>query len=140
MPVDLPPQQGAVSGYTAPAPECRYLTALEAQEAFNRLRSALPGTRFDHARPSEICGLVRLQLANGKTAYTDASGRYFLLAFALDTHKGGPADNDELLSQQMQARERFPKQAIPGVMPAPAPVDGALMTPIPATPYQLRAR
>lgn len=105
--MDLPPQLPEQSAYVAPAPECRYLTNSEAQAAFERLRARLPGTAFDHARPSEVCGLVRVQLARGTVAYTDATGRYFLLAFALDTHKGSPADQETAIEHAIEARETF---------------------------------
>lgn len=131
MAMDLPPSVQAAPAYVASAPECRYLTTYEAQQAFERLKGSLPGTAFSHARPSEVCGLVRVQLANGKVAYTDATGRFLLLAFALDTHRGGPADNQEALDKAFEERERFPDKAIPGVMPRPAPVEGPLMSPIP---------
>lgn len=131
MAMDLPPAPPAI---TAPAPACHYLSQAEATTALARLQRALPGTAFSGARASEVCGMVRLELANGKTAYTDPTGRYFLLAFALDTHRGEPADNEETLSKEMDSRDKFPKEAIPGVLPAPAPVDDTLMSPIPLTP------
>lgn len=129
--MDLPPAVQSPPAYVSAAPECRYLNAYEAQQAFARLKGALPGTAFDSAKPSEVCGLVRVQLANGKVAYTDATGRYLLLAFALDTHRGGPADNQEALEKALVERDRFPSQAVPGVMPKPAPAEGPLMSPIP---------
>lgn len=129
MPMDLPPNPPAIYA-PAPTPECRYLNAAEADVAFKRLRASLPSTSFERATPSEICGLVRVQMSNGKAGYTDATGRYFLLAFAMDTHKGGPADNAEQLSQQLGDRDKFPQEAIPGVMPRGAPVTGPLMSPI----------
>lgn len=136
MPLDLPPNPPAA--YVAPAPECRYLTQAEAQVALGRLSRQLPSTRFEHAQPSEVCGLVRLQLASGKTVYTDPTGRYLLLAFALDTHRGSPADTSETLEQALEERSRYPTTAIEGLSP---PVlddlpDGPLMTPVPlvATP------
>lgn len=122
MPADLPPNIPAapVASYVAPAPACHYLSNSEAQVAFARLRQRLSGTAFDNARPSEICGLVRVQLASGKTVYTDATGRYLLLTFALDTHRGEPADNSEQLEQAIQDRETYPNVSIPNVFPPPA--------------------
>ncbi|RQR65284.1 hypothetical protein DIE18_02030 [Burkholderia sp. Bp9125] len=122
MPALMPPQPAVQPpALVAPAPACRYLSNSEAQAAFERLRASLPSTQFDGAQPSEICGLVRVQLANGSAAYTDATGRYFLLAFALDTHRGSPADNSQQLEDAIQKRQAFPAEAIPGVMPSPAP-------------------
>lgn len=122
MPADLPPDIPLTppSGYVAPAPACHYLSNTEAQVAFARLRQRLSGTAFDNARPSEICGLVRVQLASGKTVYTDATGRYLLLTFALDTHRGEPADNSEKLEEAITDREAYPNVSIPNVFPPPA--------------------
>ncbi len=133
MPMDMPPNVPQAA-YVAPAPECRYLTKSEAQVALQRLRQRLPSTPFDTASPSEICGLVRIQLASGKVVYTDPTGRYLLLTFALDTHRGSPADTSEALEEAFEARSKYPDTAIPGLTP-PFPEDeptGPLMTPVPA--------
>jgi len=120
MPAALPPPPMTVPpALIAPAPECRYLSDAEAQTAFARLRANLPSTKFANARPSEVCGMVRVQLERGTVAYTDSTGRYFLLAFALDTHRGSPADNEEKVESAIENRQSFPSQAIPGVMPTP---------------------
>lgn len=132
MPMDMPPNVPQAA-YVAPAPECRYLTNGEAQVAMQRLRQRLPSTQFDNARPSEICGLVRIQLASGKVVYTEPTGRYLLLTFALDTHRGSPADNSEELEQAIEARSNYPEQAVPGLTP-PMPEEvpeAPLMSPIP---------
>lgn len=115
MPADIPPQMLNPPAIVAPAPACHYLSQQEAQAAFARLRQRLPGTNFVSARPSEVCGLVRVQMARGSVAYTDATGRYFLLALALDTHRGSPADNDQTVEKAFEARESFPAESIPGV-------------------------
>ncbi len=133
MPADLPPYVPQVA-IVAPAPECRYLTNSEAQVALQRLRQRLPSTQFDNAKPSEICGLVRVQLASGKVVYTEPTGRYLMLTFALDTHKGSPADNEEQLEKAVESRSKYPATAIPGLSP-PALEElpaGPLMTPVPA--------
>jgi hypothetical protein len=101
------------------APACHYLNNAEAQVAFERLKRNLPSTRFTGARPSEICGLVRVDLAGGTAAYTDATGRYFLLAFALDTNKGSPADNADTLNTQIARRQQNPVTAETGARPEP---------------------
>lgn len=108
------------------APECLYLSQRDANLALARLQRALPSTAFESASPSEICGMVRVKLANGTSAYTDVTGRYLLLAFALDTHRGSPADNSETLEQAIDSRSEYPGQAIPGVLPPP--IEGPLIS------------
>lgn len=132
MALDLPPPT-APAAYVAPAPECRYLTHNEAQVALQRLRRQLPSTPFDQAQPSEICGLVRVQLASGKTVYTDPTGRYLLLTFALDTHRGSPADTSEQLEQAIEERSHYPENALSGLTPPmlDEPPAGPWLTPAP---------
>lgn len=115
MAADLPPNVpvpavAAVAAVVPPAPPCRMLTQEEARVAFERLRARLSSTAFATPgyRPSEICGLAQITLARGSVAYTDATGRYFLLALALDTQKGGPADAPALdagINQLFDERE-----------------------------------
>lgn len=134
MPLDMPPNVPQAA-YVAPAPECRYLTNSEAQIALGRLRQRLPSTSFESARPSEICGLVRLQLASGKVVYTEPTGRYLMLTFALDTHRGSPADASDALEQAIEDRSKYPDKAVPG-LPPPPPVEDSnepLMTPVLST-------
>lgn len=132
MPMDLPPNEPQAA-IVAPAPECRFLTNSEAQVALQRLRHRLPSTAFENARPSEICGLVRIQLASGKVVYTEPTGRYLMLTFALDTHRGSPADTSEELEQAIESRSKYPEKPIQGLTPPEreAPPEGSLMTPIP---------
>lgn len=126
MPVAaLPPEVVNPPAIVAPAPACHYLSQQEAQAAFERLRQRLPSTHFVGARPSEVCGLVRVQMALGSVAYTDATGRYFLLALALDTHRGSPADNDQSVEKAIEERESFPAQSIPGVMRPSAEINNS---------------
>ena len=123
MPPDLDKAQPAHTppAYYAPGPECNYLTNTQAQEAFQRLRSRLPGTSFDNAKPSEVCGLVRVQLSSGKIVYTDPTGRFLLLALALDTHKGEPADASSELEIQLERRQTFPENPLPGIFKGSTP-------------------
>lgn len=119
--MSLPPQAvnpPAIVAHADTVPSCHYLTDAEAQVAFARLKNALPSTHFIDAKPSEICGLVHVRMENNMSAYTDPTGRFFLLAFALDTARGSPADNNEALDQQMAKRQKFPDKPIPGVMPS----------------------
>lgn len=104
-------------------PQCVYLTHAQAQEAFSRLRARLPGTAFDNARPSEVCGLVQVQFRNGSVAYTDPTGRYLLLAFAFDTHAGQPADMSQAVEVELDRRMTFPQTPIEGVFPGSAPAE-----------------
>lgn len=126
MAMDMPPIDvhsaalKPVAAIAAPAiPSCHLLTQQEADMAFERLRRSLPSTAFDNAKPSQICGLVRVQMASGKVVYTDTTGRFLLLTFALDTHRGSPADNNEQLEQQIEDRSAYPAEAIPGLTPPP---------------------
>lgn len=130
--MDLPPVDvhsaalQPVAALSAPdIPVCHLLSQAEADMAFTRLRRSLPSTAFDNAKPSQICGLVRVQMASGKVVYTDTSGRYLLLTFALDTHRGSPADNNDNLEQAIEDRSVYPAEAIPGLTPPmPAESDG----------------
>lgn len=119
MPMDLPPQGPAVPALSAPAPECMYVSHRAAQIAMANLQRSLPGTPFVSAKASEICGLVRLEMASGKVVYTDATGRFLLLTFALDTHRGEPADNAATLERTLEDRQTFPTDPIPNVFPLP---------------------
>lgn len=126
MAMDLPPVDvhaaalRPVAAVSAPAvPACHLLSQHEADMAFERLRRSLPSTAFDNARPSQICGLVRVQMASGKVVYTDTTGRYLLLTFALDTHRGSPADNSEELEHAIEDRSAYPEEAVPGLTPPP---------------------
>lgn len=132
MPLDMPPNIPQAA-YVATAPECRYLTSAEAQVALQRLRRQLPSTSFDNARPSEICGLVRVELSSGKVVYTEPTGRYLMLAFAMDTHRGSPADTSDALEQAIESRSKYPDKPVPGLTPPslPEPPVEPLMTPIP---------
>lgn len=106
MPLDLPPQ--SPPAIELRASECRVLNAVQAQAAFIRLKQRLPSTAFAEARPSEICGLVWVKMKRGTIAYTDATGRYLILALALDTHRGSPADVSSALEREIDERETNP--------------------------------
>lgn len=97
----MPPAPPAIR---APAPACHILAQAEADEALARLRRRLPSTPFESAHPSAVCGLAVLRLKSGKLAYTDATGRFLLLALALDTHSGSPAETSEALEQALARR------------------------------------
>jgi hypothetical protein len=135
MPVAMPPHIPPAA-YVAPAPECHYVSKAEAQVALSRLRARLPSTSFVDASPSEICGLVRIQMASGKVVYTEPTGRYLLLTFALDTERGSPADTSDKLDKAIEERSTYPDTPLPGVTPPPPeepPAPGAMFTPIPAS-------
>lgn len=116
MPMDLPPQLPPPPPALIAQASCQPLTDLQAQLAFLRLKARLPSTAFTEARPSEICGLVWVKMARGSVAYTDATGRYLLLALALDTHKGSPADVSTTVETAVAARETRPATPIPGIV------------------------
>jgi len=99
----------------AAQPECQYLTQNQAQTALNLLKAKLPSTPFESAQPSEICGLVRVQLQSGKVAYTEPTGRYLLLAFAFDTERGEPADVSAALDGEIDRRQSVPSNLPPGL-------------------------
>lgn len=75
----------------APAPSVR-VSQEEAQRALARLRSANPGTTFVSAEASQVPGLIKITLADGKLAYADKSGRYLFVGVIFDMHVGKPLD------------------------------------------------
>lgn len=120
--MDLPPpmieveQQlnSASSAYVVPyAPECSYLTHSQAQYALRQLQQNLPGTTFVAAGPSEICGLVKVEMESGTVVYTEPTGRYLMLTFAFDTNKGSPADVGMELQAQIEKRQSSTNSPIP---------------------------
>ena len=108
MPIDLPSVPPTATQSAAAA--CHVLTSEEAARAFQHLRRRLPSTEFEGAAPSEICGLVRVQLKHGTKAYTDVTGRYFLLALSLDTNKGSPADGSTAIDAAVRFRSQTTSQ------------------------------
>lgn len=78
--IDMPPQpvQAAEVRAAVPAPE----------RALARIRALAPNTRFTAAAPSAVPGLIRLTLADGKTAYADLTGRYLILGIVFDLQSG----------------------------------------------------
>lgn len=123
MPMDMPPQlPSQPPAIHAPAPECKILASFEVEAAYKNLKARLPGTAFTGASASEICGLAKVQLARGVSAYTDITGRYFMLALALDTLKGGPADLSEAIDQLVDARLTNPNQDKVKDLRAPSPL------------------
>lgn len=84
---------------------CEAATKEQVQAAFQRIKLRLASTRFKSARPSQICGLVQLEMEGGKLAYTDLNGRYFILGLALDTQTGSPADAQAQVDRVISDRE-----------------------------------
>ncbi len=84
--LDLPP-----SAYHVPAAAAR-VTSADAKIALDRLRAANPGTKFLAAEPSQVPGLIKLTLADGKLAYADKSGRYLILGVVFDMQAGAAID------------------------------------------------
>lgn len=110
--VGMPPSPPAI---VAPAPECRYLTQAEADTALARLRRTLPSTSFDEALPSAVCGMVIVRLKSGKVAYTDATGRYLMLAMTFDTHTGSAVETSEAIDNAIERRGSAPNVPPQGV-------------------------
>ena len=75
----------------APAPTQR-VSPEEAERAMRVLQGAMPTTRFVSAWPSAMPGLVALRLANGQVAYTDKTGRYFVVGLIFDSNTGAALD------------------------------------------------
>ncbi len=78
------------------------LTASQVHSAFGTLKSRLAGTSFISAKASQVCGFIRVDMADGKVAYADRTGRYFILGMVLDTQTGGPADGSKQLDVEHQ--------------------------------------
>ena len=78
----------------------------QAQQAFQRLKSRLAGTRFVGARPSQVCGLVQVEMEGGKKVYTDLMGRFFIVGLVLDTSTGSPADAQAIVDHNISEREK----------------------------------
>lgn len=124
--VDSPPNPPVAAYVSQYEPECVYLTQTQAQVALTRLQAQLPSTSFTHAAPSEICGLVKVEMASGSTVYTDPTGRYLLLTFAFDTHQGSPADVSQQLEVQIERRQTYPDTPIPGAPKGREPIEPSL--------------
>ena len=87
--MDAPPVEVQVKALAAASAA---LSQAEADAALARLRGAMPGTQFDSAKPSVMPGLIVLRLSNGKVAYTDKAGRYFIVGLIFDTQTGAALD------------------------------------------------
>ena len=68
------------------------VTTRDMDSAYAVIKGRLASTPFKGARLSEVCGLIRLEMDGGKTAYTDKTGKYFILGLVLDLDTGSPAD------------------------------------------------
>lgn len=69
------------------------LTQEAADKVLVKVQNALPATPFLAATPSPVAGFVRLTLANGKTMYADASGRYVMMGIIFDLDTGDALDD-----------------------------------------------
>lgn len=58
-----------------------------------RLRALLPNTPIVRVTRTEVPGLWRVELGEGKVAYTDGSGRYLVLGLVIDLHTGRALDD-----------------------------------------------
>jgi hypothetical protein len=75
----------------APAAPVR-VSPQQVQLALERLRATNPGTTFVSAEASQVPGLIKITLANGKLAYADKSGRYLFVGIIFDMTAGKPLD------------------------------------------------
>ena len=81
---DMPP--------TAPVAEVRTVSQDQANRALVKLRERQHGTPFVSARPSKVPGLVTILLPENKVAYTDLSGRYYIVGVVFDLDTGSALD------------------------------------------------
>lgn len=72
--------------------ECK-VSQKDADLALNRLKDRLQATKFKSAKPADVPCLISVQLENGKTAYTDKKGEYFIIGIAFDLKTGQALDN-----------------------------------------------
>jgi hypothetical protein len=70
----------------------RPATQPQANAALEALRKRQTGTPFQGARPSEVPGLVTILLPDGKVAYSDISGRYYIVGVVFDLATGKALD------------------------------------------------
>lgn len=62
-------------------------------QALKALKSNLPKTGFKRAWPSQMPGLIAVELENGEIAYTDKTGRFLIIGLVLDSYTGKALDN-----------------------------------------------
>jgi hypothetical protein len=65
----------------------------KAKLALQNVQRAFPGTHFLSAESSCFPGLAKLQLADGKTVYSDVEGRFLILGLIFDSKTGRALDN-----------------------------------------------
>lgn len=66
------------------------------------MRGKLPRTVIKAAKPSVVCGLIELQLENGNVAFTDKSGRYFIMGLMMDTATGRFVSHPSLNTESLE--------------------------------------
>lgn len=76
----------------APPAEVRHVSQFQANKALEGLKLRQHGTPFQGARPSEMPGLVTVLLPDGKVAYTDISGRFYIVGVVFDLNTGKALD------------------------------------------------
>lgn len=77
---------------TTPPAIIRPATQSQASAALKALKRRQVGTPFQGARPSEVPGLVTILLPDGKVAYSDISGRYYIVGVVFDLATGKALD------------------------------------------------
>ena len=81
---DMPP--------VAPVAQVRVVSQQQADLALARLRTRQHGTPFVGAKPAGVPGLVTIFLPDNKVAYTDISGRYYIVGVVFDLDTGRALD------------------------------------------------
>ncbi len=77
--------------YVTPVTSERVSQAV-ADKALASLSQTLPKTGFRKAWPAGLPGLVAVELSDGRTAYTDRTGRYLVIGLIFDTATGVALD------------------------------------------------
>jgi hypothetical protein len=70
----------------------RPVTQQQADGALDGLRKRQVGTPFKGARPASMPGLVTILLPDGKVAYSDITGRYYIVGVVFDLATGKALD------------------------------------------------
>lgn len=79
-------------GYPPPNAIVQLASQPQANSALAALRKLQVGTPFKGARPSEVPGIVTILLPDGKVAYSDISGRYYIVGVVFDLATGKALD------------------------------------------------
>jgi hypothetical protein len=84
--------QAAAAG-APPARAERLKQVQTSPELLTRLRALLPNTTIERVSKTDVPGLWRVEMGEGKVAYIDATGRYLVLGLVIDLHTGRSLDD-----------------------------------------------